>query len=180
METLMKHITRLVVLAALLGVASPAYALHPNSLTRVQVFQNVSGSTITSYTAVVIDLSDAANAVGSSPNDSASTIGTLVNTTTSADSANFAGVLVDDQCVDDQLCRFAVEGPSLARWAGSTDDTDTDGTAIGTTTIAGELGAGNGAGYVLDATDATAALGAASQGYDNVLTWVWLQREPSK
>ena len=41
METLMKHLTKLVVLAALLGVASPAYALHPNSLTRVQVFQNV-------------------------------------------------------------------------------------------------------------------------------------------
>ena len=180
METLMKHLTKLVVLAALLGVASPAYALHPNSLTRVQVFQNVSGATLTSFSAVVVDLSDAANATGSSINDSAATFGSLVNTTTTADSANFAGVLVDDSCVDDQLCRFAVEGPTLARWAGSTDDSDTDGVAIGTTTVAGMLGAGNGAGYILEATDATGAIGGPSQAVDNVLAWVWLQREPSK
>ena len=165
----------------LLGTGSAwAGDVQSTSLTTVQVFRNVAGSTLTSGTSVVLDLAAESDVTIGDFLGESSTIGTMVTTTSTADIAYFTGVLVDPSCADDQLCRFAVRGPVLARWCGSTDDTDTDGVVIGTCNgVAGQLGSGSGAGFVIDATDATAP-GPSTGSADNSLAWVWLQPEPAK
>lgn len=177
-----------VMAAGVLALAAPVFA-QEHSLANVVVrhFRNVSGGTLTSHEAVAFSLTDGDLTTGSD-DTVASNIGYLVTTTTTADVRTFAGVLVDGSCPDDTICRFAVAGPTLVRWAQATDApavVSTIGGAVGTTTVAGMLGAGTGAGVLLSldtnsesACQNTAANGTAG-GCDGELRWVFLRgQEP--
>ena len=134
---------------ALLGATAPMVsAEHSMDNVRMAVYRNVSGAALTSGTAVIFDTTDADVTAGATKS-AASTVGILVDTTTTADSGLFAGVLYDDSCADDQACRFVIYGPTIVRFAGLTDGTTTEGDELGTTTRAGELGAGDGAGRLI-------------------------------
>ena len=93
-------------------------------------------------------------------------VGTYITTTTSADDAEVAGVVDDNSCADQTYCRVQVYGPRLVRCADSTDDV-TIAAAVGTTTVAGEMGGGNGLGVAL--TDCNAS------GNDISTGWVFIR-----
>ena len=105
---------------------------------------NNSTSALTSGTVVIWD-----TALSGDANE-----GAYVNTTTSADSNLAAGVVVSDSIpASGGLGTICVYGPVYALYANSTDgSTDTVGTAIGTTTVAGRFGNGTGLGCLLDTT----------------------------
>ena len=157
---------------ALLGATAPVVsAEHSMDNVRMAVYRNVSGSTLQSGTAVIFDSTDADVTVGATKT-AASTIGILVDTTTTNDSGLFAGVLYDDTCVDDQACRFVTYGPAIVRFAGSTDGTSTAGDELGTTSRAGELGAGSGAGRLLSGTAAQGNI-----ALNGSLVWAFINQE---
>ena len=105
---------------------------------------NNSGADLTSGTIVVWDSTGAD-----------STLGAYVTTTTSADSNLAAGVVVSDTILSGGVGTICVYGPVFALYANSTDgSTDTAGTAIGTTTVAGQFGNGTGLGCILGAVSA--------------------------
>lgn len=80
-------------------------------------------------------------------------IGTYITTTSTNDVAGVAGVVDDNSCADQTYCRVQVFGPRLARCSDSTDAVTT-GNAVGTTTVAGTYGGGNGLGVALGACNA--------------------------
>ena len=101
---------------------------------------NNSASNLTSGTVVIWD-----TALSGDANE-----GAYVNTTTSADSNLVAGVVVSDTILAGGVGTICVRGPVYALYANSTDgSTDTVGTAIGTTTVAGQFGNGSGLGCIL-------------------------------
>ena len=165
--------TRLrILLAALFSLmaAPTAWAAeHSTANTHAFTYRNVSGSTLSSGAAVVYSLTDADLTTGTRI-AALSNIGYLVTTTTSPDSTLFAGGLMDSTCVDDQECRFARTGAVLAQVACTTDNAE-PGNTVGTTTLAGRLGAG---------TTATAIAGVvlsddvANTGTDQCHKWVYL------
>jgi hypothetical protein len=104
---------------------------------------NDSGATLQSGAVVVWDTGSG------DPVDSA--MGTWVTTTTSADSTLVAGVVSSNSIPDQQLGEIIVYGPAYALWAATTDGaTDTAGTAIGTTTVAGQFGIGSNLGVTME------------------------------
>lgn len=106
---------------------------------------NDSGSALTSGTVVIWDTGN------TDPDDAG--FGYWVTTTTSADSNLVAGVVLSDSIPDQGVGTIVTYGPAYARHAFSTDGaTDTVGTAIGTTTVAGEYGTGTGLGVKLETT----------------------------
>ena len=151
----MNKLFRFLVAALFLGVAaSNGYALHISSggqrgdsqVITTTVF-NDSGSTLTSGTVVVWDV-DAAD-------PAAEGRGSYVTTSTSADSNLVAGVVYSDSIVNQGEGIITIYGPAYALYANSTDgSTDTAGTAIGTTTVAGQFGNGTGLGAILHAPTA--------------------------
>ena len=75
-------------------------------------------------------------------------------------------------------------GPAIARWAGSTDNTNTRLADVGTTTLAGQMGSGNLAGTLLSLTldqrsgqaDTVGTTGGELNGFgDNETRWIWVQ-----
>src|SRR3990167_12163 len=157
---------------ALLGATAPVVsAEHSMDNVRMAVYRNVSGSTLTSGTAVIFDTTETDVTAGA-PKTAASAVGILVDTTTSADSGLFAGVLYDDSCADDQACRFVTYGPAIVLFAGSTDGTTTEGDELGTTTRAGELGAGNGARRLIHNVAAQGDIAA-----NGSLVWAFINQE---
>lgn len=102
---------------------------------------NNSSSALTSGTVVVWD-----TALSGDTNE-----GAYVNTTTTADSNLVAGVVVTDSiAASGGLGEICVYGPVYALYANSTDGAaDTVGTALGTTTVAGQFGNGTGLGCIL-------------------------------
>src|SRR3990167_9815941 len=144
----------------------------------VRIFRNVSGASTTSGTGFVLQEPNAdANVLIGVDFGQESSLGLDVTTTTSDDAISFVGVQVDDTCLDDGLCRLVTYGPALARWAGTTDNTDTRLAAVGTTAVAGQLGSGTNAGILLSLSvhgpGSTADTESASGG-DNSLRWVWV------
>lgn len=138
----------LIALAVLLMANGQAFALNISSdgvrgdANRIytSVYNN-SSSDLTSGTVVIWDTSLSGDA-----NE-----GAYVNTTTSADSNLVAGVVASDTILASggrgMIC---VYGPIYALYANSTDgSTDTAGTAIGTSSVAGQFGNGTGLGCIL-------------------------------
>ena len=151
----------------------------------IKIFRNVSGGSTSSGTAFILQSNsgDANVLVGQSFGNESS-LGLDVTTTTSADSDDFVGVQVDDTCLDDGLCRLVTYGPAIARWAGSTDNSNTRLVDVGTTTVAGHLGSGTFAGTLLSLTLTQDTASADTVGttageilgiQDNELRWVWVQ-----
>ena len=158
---------------ALLGATAPIVsAEHSMDNVRMAVYRNVSGAALTSGTAVIFDTTDADVTAGNTKS-AASTVGILVDTTTTDDSGLFAGVLYDDSCADDQACRFVIYGPTIVRFAGSTDGTTTEGDELGTTARAGELGAGAGAGRLLH----NVGVAGSDIAANNSLVWAFINQE---
>ena len=104
---------------------------------------NDSGTTLQSGAVVIWDTTSG------DPVDSG--LGAYVTTTTSADDTLVAGVVVSDSILDQQVGTICVYGPVYALWAAGTDGgTDAVGTALGTTTVAGQYGAGSNLGIALE------------------------------
>lgn len=143
----MKRLFSLLALLLAGAAATPCWALSvssegDNGLGHVitQTVRNNSGSTLSSGAIVVWD---------SSP-DATTQEGAWVTTTTSADSNLAAGVVRSDSITNGALGEIVVYGPATANYADSTDGaTDTAGTAVGTTTVAGQFGTGTGLGVIL-------------------------------
>lgn len=102
---------------------------------------NDSGSTLTSGSVVIWDTgaADPANAG----------LGAYVTTTTSADSNLAAGVVFSDQILDQGIGTICTYGPVETLTADATDRPTSAGTAVGTTTVAGQAGSGTGLGVLL-------------------------------
>lgn len=167
--TKLRFVLSLLVLPLLI---SPVFAQEKaQDIRTVEVFQNVSGSTLSSGAAVVFDLTDTALVTGSSAG-AKTTLGFAVDTTTTADSAMFAGILLDYSCEDDRICRFVTEGPALAQFACSTDNAEPTvaGAGVGTSSVAGMLGSGTNAGVLLSEDISTPQVTA-----DGCLKWVWVE-----
>ena len=150
----------------------------------IKIFRNVSGSTQTSGTGYVLqDNSTDANVLVGRTFGNESSLGLDVTTTTSADSDDFVGVQIDDSVVDDGLVRLVTYGPAIARWCGSTDNTNTRLADVGTCTVAGNLGSGTLAGTLLSLTlnqfgtaDTVGTTAGEGNGFaDNELRWIWVQ-----
>ena len=164
-----------------LGVGSVQAAVLPADATNnreIRIFRNVSGASTTSGTGFVLqDAATDANVLIGTDFGRESSLGLDVTTTTAADDITFVGVQVDDTCIDDGLCRVVTQGAALARWAGDTDNTNTRLAAVGTTTVAGNLGSGTNAGVLLSLSvfgpSAATDVEFASPG-DNALRWVWV------
>ena len=106
---------------------------------------NDSGATLTSGSAVIWD---AGASDDTDPTDAG--LGAWVTTTTTADSNLFAGIVYSDSIIDQGLGSICVYGPIMARYADTTDgSSETAGQALGTTTVAGQVGNGTGVGCVL-------------------------------
>ena len=160
-------------LAALLvlGAVSGAYATQISSdgdrgdanriLTAVL---NDSGTDLTSGSVVIWD-TDSGDPVDSG-------LGAYVTTTTTADSNLAAGVTVSNTILDQQVGTICVYGPVYALHAFATDGgTDTVGTAVGTTTVAGQYGTGTGLGVKLETT-ANSDSSSASHDFKRVIIFV--------
>lgn len=131
----MRHFLLAILLA--LGMGTTAWAdaitLNVDSTTlarRTRIVFNDSGSDLTHGSVVVWDNDDTEFGRNGYP---------YVTTTTTVDEPWVAGVTTDDTCTDQSLCEIVVEGPVVARIAGSTDNV-TEDTLVGTTTVAGQVG----------------------------------------
>lgn len=96
---------------------------------RTRIVFNDAGSNLTSFSVVVWDNDDTEFGRSGYP---------YVTTTTTADDPWVAGVTIQD-CSDQALCEIVVEGPAIARIAGSTDNV-TEDTLVATSTVAGQVG----------------------------------------
>jgi hypothetical protein len=140
-----------------------------------ELYFNNSGSTLTSGTVVILDVSGSGvngatvsgdgagrSAVDVSGSDGdVDNIGTYITTTTSADVDTVAGVVDDNSCPDQSYCLVQTRGPRRVRCADSTDAV-TVSAAVGTTTVAGNCGGGSGLGRALEA----------GNGQDDGVLWV--------
>jgi hypothetical protein len=164
----------------LIGVAQPAYAaieargyslsehMHTSiSHQEVEPFFNNSGGVITSGSVVIADTSgsglNGANSSGSSgiaPGNSdmdvagsdgdVTNLGTYITTTTTADDERVIGINLDD-CADQTYCSVVTRGPVRARCLDASDAITAGATgAVGTSTSAGQVGAGKGVGFALE------------------------------
>ena len=177
MQTIRKFL--LVVAGLFLAASSASAELLPADATNVRdikIFRNVSGASTTSGTGFVLQEANAdTNVLIGTEFGRESSLGLDVTTTTADDAVSFVGVQVDDTCLDDGLCRVVTYGPAIARWAGSTDNTNTRLAAIGTTALAGQLGSGTNAGIVLSLSIYPDQNDAETNGAaDNELRWVWV------
>mgnify|MGYP001615385508 CR=1 FL=1 len=164
--------------AALLLLLSSARTAWADSQTAqsnqiVQVYRNVSGSTLASGTGVQLDFNDTDRSFACGFKGCFVDAGHFVETTTTADDDDFVGVLLADSCLDDQECPVVIWGPALVRWAGSTDNTNTVGALVGTTTVDGQMGSGTGAGTLLSLT-MTAAGAEVNGSADGETRWVFV------
>ena len=150
-----------------------------------EFYFNNSATALTSGTVVVVDRTGTGVNTGvgttltATPSSSASrsfldvdgtdgdvtNVGTYITTTTSADDAATVGVVDDDSCANQTYCRVQIYGPRLVRCANTTDAV-TNGSAVGSTTVAGQCGGGNGLGFAMSARHGT---------FDNDLTWVFIR-----
>ena len=143
----------------------------------VKVFRNVSGSTLTSGTAVQLDFDDTDRNIACGFKGCFSDAGYFVETTTTADDDDFVGVLLSDSCLDDAECPVVVWGPAFVRWCGSTDNTNTLGAQVGTCNgVAGNLGSGTGAGTLLTTTLQDNGTEVNGVG-DNEVRWVFIDAD---
>ena len=153
---------------AVCGAVAPAYAgiqIGSDDLGAanriITAVYNDSGSTLQSGAVVIWDTGN------TDPVDAS--LGTWVTTTTSADDALVAGVVVGQSIIDQGIGTICVYGPCYALWAATTDGgTDAVGTALGTTTVAGQYGVGSNLGVALEtsANSDSGALGTATSGGD--------------
>lgn len=171
---------RFVFAMLLLGLASPVLAQEQNALniSDIKVFRNVSGSSQTHGTAYVLQEANTdSNVVIGATKGNASTLGMDVTTTTTADSDDFVGCQLDDDCGDDRLCRVIIFGPAICRWNGG-DNTDTRLAEVGTSTVAGRLGSGTLAGQLLSLT-VSQQVGQdtelANDNHANQTRWIWVR-----
>lgn len=137
-----------VMLAVLLLASGQAFALQISSdgnrgdANRIYtaVF-NDSGAALTSGTVVVWD---------TGTDETTIQLGSYVNTTTTADNNLAAGVVQSDTILNQGIGTIQIYGPREALFAKTTDSgTQTAGTAVGTTTVAGQFGTGTGLGVIL-------------------------------
>lgn len=135
-------------LSGSVSVFAAVYSEDAQSLQTVKVFVNDSGSAMTSGTAVVLNIAST-NAVTGTSRNAPSSMGLVITTTTVADVKKFVGIVKDDTCIDQGECRVITWGPALARFACSTDNTNTVEGQVGTTTVAGQLGTGSNAGTLM-------------------------------
>lgn len=182
METKMRKLSLLAALVlAFIGAGQAEAAMEcaqgtSGTETNHTVFQhacydyyfNNSGSTLTSGTVVILDVSgtgvNGATVSGDGSGDASvdtdsadgdvDNIGTYITTTTSADVDTVAGVVADNSCPDQSYCKVQVRGPRRVRCADSTDAV-TVSAAVGTTTVAGNCGGGSGLGRALEAGTGT-------------------------
>ena len=137
-----------IMLAILLLASGQAFALQISSsgdrgdanCIFTAVF-NDSGGTLTSGTVVIWD---------TGTDETTAQFGAYVTTTTSADSNLAAGVVHQSSILDQGIGAIQIYGPREALFAKVTDSgTQTAGTAVGTTTVAGQFGTGTGLGVIL-------------------------------
>jgi hypothetical protein len=149
---------------------------------RVTIFRNVAGSTVKSGAGLVLqDANTDANVLIGSTFGRESSLGLDVTTTTTADVSTFVGCVVDDSCLDDQLCRLVTWGPALCQWAGSTDNgSNTRMATVGTTTVAGQLGSGTLAGINMSLSLHDNVQDTEFNGKANLeLRWIWVNPDNS-
>lgn len=159
-----------------------------------EFFFNNSGGALTSGTVVVLDRTGTGVNVGvtgslttvptgASRNDvdvnggdgDVTNIGTYITTTTTADLETVKGVVDDDSCADQTYCRVQVRGPRLVRCAQVTDAV-TAGDAVGTSTVAGEMGdAANDADGILGV-----AISSCHANSDQAVGWVDINPAPNE
>ena len=102
---------------------------------------NDAGSELTSGSVVIWDTQAA------DPTDAG--LGSYVTTTTTADSNLAAGVVHQSSILNQGIGMICVYGPHQVLTADSTDRPVTSGDAVGTTTVAGQVGTGTGLGVLL-------------------------------
>lgn len=177
MKTLMRSLLGLSLMLAC-GVNAYASTLPADAtnVRDVRIFRNVSGGTTTSGTAFILQNANSdSNVLIGSDFGRESSLGLDVTTTTSADSLAFIGVQLDDRCVDDGLCRLVTYGPAIAIWNGG-DNSDTRMTAVGTSTVAGQLGTGSNAGIILSLSLDRESNDTESNGDTAFeLRWIWVE-----
>lgn len=185
MKTLLRT---LLILGLVMGASRQVWATDlPADATNVReihIFRNVSGSTQVSGTAYVLqeNSTDANVLVGQSFGNESS-LGLDVTTTTTADLDDFVGIQIDDTVLDDGLVRLVTYGPAIAKWCGSSDNTNTRLADIGTCNgVAGQIGSGSGVGTLLSLTlDQSVAdtigttAGEKNGTIDGELRWIWVQ-----
>lgn len=112
-----------------------------SQLQETAVFLNVSGGTLTSGMAVILDTSSSDITTGT-------TLGTGVTTTTAADNVLAIGIVKSESAADDTPVVVVTRGPVKARILDSSDNVIT-GAAVGTSTTAGYVGGGTNLGMSL-------------------------------
>ena len=174
-------------LGLVLGLGGQVWAeilpADATNVREVKIFRNVSGGSTSSGTGFVLqENSSDVNVLVGQTFGNESSLGLDVTTTTSADSDDFVGIQVDATCLDDGLCRLVTYGPAIARWAGSTDNTNTRLADVGTTTVAGQMGSGTLAGTLLSLTlnqqsadTVGTTAGELNGSSDNETRWIWVQ-----
>lgn len=132
------------------GDGTNSYALQETA-----VFLNNSGAAMTSGMAVILDLTGTGVTTG--------TYGAYVTTTTSADSILAVGIVKSRTAADQTPVVVITKGPAPANAADATDLV-TIGSAVGTTSLAGQIGGGTNLGVAL------------TTGYlhDGCLVWIWV------
>lgn len=177
MKLLLRSFMALALLAGTTGVVSASVLpADATNVREVRIFRNVSGGTTTSGTAFILqDENSDSNVLIGTDFGRESSLGLDVTTTTADDAITFIGCQVEDSCLDDQLCRIVTYGPAICLWAGLDDNTDTRMAAVGTSTIAGNLGSGTNAGLTMSRsiradTNDTDFVGAS----DGESRWIWV------
>ena len=118
---------------------------------------NDSGSALTSGSVVIWDTG------ADDPADAG--LGAYVTTTTTADSNLAAGVVHSDSIPDQGTGVIQIYGPREVLTADSTDRPTSAGTAVGTTTVAGNAGSGTGLGVLLRTS---------ASGVDGENEWIFI------
>jgi len=144
------------------------------SLQTIKAFRNVSGGTLNHGDAVVFQTRDNDTNIEIAANKGQySSLGLDVTTTTTDDVRSFVGCVVENVCLDDQLCRVVVSGPAMCKWAGLTDNADTRLAAVGTTSVAKNLGDGTNAGVLLSLS-IKGEDDEVNGSLDNEVRWIWV------
>ena len=137
-----RFLLALLLLSGAAGTSVWADSQTAQSNQRTAIYRNISGSTQSSGWVAIFDFDDTDRSFACGEKGCFTDAGYFVEATTSADSDDVAGVLLDDSCLDDQECVFVVEGPAYTQWAGATDNTNTLGADVGTSTVSGRAGSG--------------------------------------